>query len=126
MVFGPGGYADEGCIIHHSCLNCPLVVCVEDLGAEGTTRIGQAIRLTEQAGRAVSPRLKALREKSLQNEWGRSDRQINTILTLFKQGRSQVAIGQEVGLSISRVGQLLRERGHGVGKGKRNKPEGIQ
>lgn len=122
MIFGPGGYADEGCIVHKSCLSCPLVVCVEDLGGESSSRIGQAIRLTEQAGRAVSPRLKALRERTLQNEWGRSDRQIDTILSLFKQGQSQVAIGQQVGLSVSRVGQLLRERGHGVGKGKRNKP----
>lgn len=123
MIFGPGGYADEGCVVHHSCLSCPLVVCVEDLGGEGSSRIGQAIRATEQAGIAVNPRLKALRERTLRNEWGRSDMQIDSILDLFKQGLSQVAIGQNVGLSPSSVGQILRKHGHGVGKGKRNRPE---
>ena len=123
MIFGPGGYADEGCVIHHSCLNCPLVVCVEDLGGEGSSRIGQAIRATEQAGIAVSPRLKALRERTLRNEWGRSNLQIGSILDLFKQGLSQVAIGREVGLSPSSISQILRKHGHGVGKDKRNRPE---
>lgn len=33
-MFGAGSYIDTGCVISSSCLECPLVVCVEDVGSQ--------------------------------------------------------------------------------------------
>lgn len=109
----PGGYADEGCIINKTCLDCPLIICIEDVRETGPARIGMAILMTEQAGMFVSPRLQSIRERSLAQGKTRGGReqQVERAITLYRQGHSQGQIAREVEMSHSWVGQALRGNG---------------